>query len=94
MARLDLFLRNTGLIKQRSQAKRACDDDRVRVDGKPAKPSQEVRTGEIISISTETHYLEAEVLDIPLRPAAKKQRDRYFRILRQEHHDLDEDLSF
>ena len=38
MARLDLFLRNTGLIKQRSQAKRACDDDRVRVDGKPAKP--------------------------------------------------------
>lgn len=94
MARLDLFLKHTGLIKQRSQAKRACDDECVRVDGKPAKASQQVRPGEIIIIDTETHYLEAQVMDIPRHSPPKKQRDRYIRILREEHRDPTEDLSF
>ncbi len=94
MSRLDLFLQHTGLIKQRSQAKRACDEECVHVDGKPAKPGRQVRAGEVITIDTETHYLEAEVVDIPLRPPSKKQRNRYVRILRQEHRDPAEDLSF
>ena len=64
MARLDLILKHTGLVKQRTQAKRACDDDCVRVNGKPAKASQQIRPGEHIVIDTEIHYIEAQVLDI------------------------------
>ena len=94
LARLDLFLKHTGLIKQRTQAKRACDDECVQVNGKPAKASQQIRPGETIIIDTEMHYIEAQVLDIPRRSPAKKQRDRYVRILREEHRDPIEDLSF
>ena len=50
MTRLDMFLKHTGLIKQRSQAKRACDDGRVVLVGpsgeKTAKASQAVHVGE------------------------------------------------
>ena len=35
--RLDIFLKNTGLIKQRSDAKRACDAERVQIGDQPAK---------------------------------------------------------
>ena len=94
MVRLDLFLKNTGLVKQRGAAKRACDEGRVCIDGKRAKPAQKISVGEIITITAGTHCLEAEVLDIPLRPASREQRDRYYRLLRREQRDLDEDLSF
>ena len=92
--RLDLFLRNAGLIKQRSQAKRACDEDRVQVDGKPARPSHEVRSGQVISIWGATQWTEAEVLALPARPAPRKERCRYLRVLHAEARDPDEDLRF
>lgn len=92
--RLDLYLRNAGLFKQRSQAKQACDEDRVQVDGKPARPGQEVRSGQVISVSGATQWTEAEVLEIPLRPAPRKERGKYLRILRAEPRDPDEDLRF
>ncbi len=92
--RLDLFLKNTGLVKQRSEAKRACDENRVQVDGKPARPSHEVQTGQVISISGATQWTEAEVLAIPARPTPRKERCRYFRILCTETRDPDEDLRF
>jgi len=94
MARLDTFLKNTGLIKQRSEAKRACDQGRVLVDGQVAKPGRPVRIGEVISIETADRYVEAEILDIPARTPAKKERQRYCRILRQERRDPYADLAF
>ena len=94
MARLDLFLKNAGLIKQRSEAKRACEASRVQVDGAPAKPGREIRVGEIVSLELETCYAEVEVLKIPQRPLSKKQRQHYYCILRREDRDPSEDLSF
>ena len=41
--RLDMFLRNSGLVPRRPQAKQACDMGLVRLDGHAAKPSSEVR---------------------------------------------------
>ncbi|MYF92790.1 MAG: RNA-binding S4 domain-containing protein, partial [Gemmatimonadetes bacterium] len=35
--RLDIFLKNTGLIKQRSEAKRACDAGQVQIGGRQVK---------------------------------------------------------
>ena len=81
-------------MKQRSQAKRACDEDGIRVDGKPAKASRPVKAGEIITIDIAGRHVEAEVIDIPNRHAPKSQRDRYVRILRQEIADTDDYLTF
>lgn len=94
MARLDLFLKHTGLVKQRGEAKRACDEGRVWVNGQPAKASHSVKVGEVISLEMADRYLEAEILAIPERPPARRERDQYCRLLRQERRDPHLDLRF
>lgn len=92
--RLDIFLKNTGLIKQRSEAKRACDAGRVQIGGRPAKASHAVVVGEQIHIATPSRLLDIEVLGIPERPPSRRDRRRFYRILREEYLDPYEDLSF
>ena len=84
MARLDAFLKNAGLFKARSQARRACDEGRVRVGGAAARGSRTVRVGEVLEVETGGHRLQVEVLDLPLRPVARPERPRYVRELRRE----------
>jgi ribosomal 50S subunit-recycling heat shock protein len=49
--RLDKYLKVTRLIKRRTVANSACDADKVFVNGKAARASYEVRTGDIIEIN-------------------------------------------
>ncbi len=84
MARLDAFLKNAGLFKARSQARRACDEGRVRIDGAPARGSRTVRVGEVLEVEAGGHRLQVEVLDLPQRPVARPARSRYLRELRRE----------
>ena len=44
--RCDLLLSRLCLLKTRSQAGKACDEGRVRVNGHPAKPATEIRPGD------------------------------------------------
>lgn len=92
--RLDIFLKNTGLIKQRSEAKRACDAGRVQIGGRPAKASHSVAVGDQLHITTPTRLLDIEVLGIPTHPLARRDRRRFYRILHEEYRDPYEDLSF
>ena len=96
MTRLDQYLKYTGLFKQRSGAKRACQEGRVRVDGTLAKAARDVRIGEVLTIETPTHYLEAQVLGIPLRPVPKGRRAEFCRIIEERAQERDEEefLSF
>ena len=48
--RIDKFLKNARVIKRRTIAKEACDQDRVLVNGKTAKPGTEVEVGDEIEI--------------------------------------------
>lgn len=84
MSRLDLYLKNTGLFRQRSAARQACDAGQVWVADQPAKASREVRAGEVLRLSLPDSELEAEILAIPQRPVARKDRERYCRIIRTE----------
>ena len=92
--RLDIFLKNTGLIKQRSEAKRSCDAGRVHIGGQPAKASHVVIVGEQILIETDARLLDVEVIDVPTRPPAKRDRHRFYRVIRDERRDPYDDLSF
>ena len=49
--RLDKFLKVSRLIKSRTVANEACDAEKVSVNGKPARASYEVKTGDIIEIN-------------------------------------------
>lgn len=49
--RLDKFLKVSRLIKRRTVANEACDAEKVSVNGKVARASYEVKTGDIIEIN-------------------------------------------
>ncbi len=60
--RVDKFLKNSRLIKRRTIAKEACEQDRVFINGKVAKPGSEVKTGDIILIQFGNAQIKAKVL--------------------------------
>jgi ribosomal 50S subunit-recycling heat shock protein len=62
--RIDKFLKNSRLIKRRSIAKEACEQGRVKVNDKVAKPGTEVLVGDIIILELGTRIIKIEVLDI------------------------------
>lgn len=48
--RLDKYLKLARLIKRRTLAKEVAENERVFVNGKPAKPSKELKLGDEITI--------------------------------------------
>jgi len=66
----------------------------VRVDGQVAKASRSIHPGEIVGIELIDRYIEIEILDVPTRTPARKERARYSRLIRQERRDPYADLEF
>jgi len=48
--RIDKYLKVSRIIKRRTLAQEACDSGRVFINGKVAKPSTEVKIGDIIEV--------------------------------------------
>ncbi len=48
--RLDKYLKNARLIKRRTLANQACEQGRVKLNGRTAKPGAQVKTGDILEI--------------------------------------------
>ncbi len=48
--RVDLFLKESRIIKRRTIAKEFCDRGLVLVNGKTAKPSREIKDGDTLNI--------------------------------------------
>jgi ribosomal 50S subunit-recycling heat shock protein len=82
--RLDSFLSDSRLIKRRTQAKRACENKIVLVDGSVAKPGKEVRVGQRIIINFTNRTVEVEILEIPSRSVRKDEAKNLYRIIREE----------
>lgn len=62
--RLDKYLKVSRLIKRRTIANEACDNQRVSVNGRTAKASYEVKVGDIIEIRFGQKTLKIEVLAV------------------------------
>ena len=62
--RLDKYLKVSRLIKRRTVANEACDNERVSVNGKVARASYEVKLGDVIEISFGQKTVKVEVLTI------------------------------
>lgn len=78
--RLDKFLKVSRLIKRRTVANEACDAGRVFVNGKVAKASVNVKTGDIIEITFGTKAVKVEVLEIA-DTSRKEEAKELFRYL-------------
>ena len=68
--RLDKFLKVSRLIKRRTLAKEVASANRILVNGALAKPSKELKIGDIITIEFGTKTVEVKVID--LNPTTKK----------------------
>ncbi|MDD3705428.1 MAG: RNA-binding S4 domain-containing protein [Clostridiaceae bacterium] len=75
--RLDKYLKNSRLIKRRTIAKDACEGEKVYLNGKQAKPSAEVKVGDIIEIVFGERRIKAEVTDITDNASKASAREMY-----------------
>ncbi len=62
--RLDKYLKVSRIIKRRTVANDACDTEHVRVNGRPAKASYDVKTGDVIEVTFGQRTLKVRVLDV------------------------------
>ena len=62
--RLDKYLKVSRLIKRRTVANGACDAQKVYVDGKPARASDDVKVGDTIEINMGKTPLKIKVLKV------------------------------
>lgn len=62
--RLDKYLKVSRLIKRRTVAKNASLSDRILVNGILAKPSKEVKVGDVLSITFGTKVLEVKITSL------------------------------
>jgi ribosomal 50S subunit-recycling heat shock protein len=88
--RLDLYLKVSRLIKQRSAAKDAVMDGLVTHNGAPAKAGREVKVGDRIGVETERRRLEVEVLEVPWGNVPKARAASLYRVVASEPLEEDE----
>ena len=62
--RLDKYLKVSRLIKRRTVANEACDNERVMVNGKPARASYAVKPGDILELRFGERILRVEVVSV------------------------------
>jgi len=62
--RIDKFLKNSRIIKRRTVAKEACEQGRITVNEKIAKPGTEVKQGDIIFIQFGNRSLRVRVEEL------------------------------
>ena len=80
--RLDLFLKNTRLIKRRTAAKDAASSGGVLLNGHPAKAGRDVGPGDVLTLlEEEGPGVRIKILQAALRPVPKGREGEFFEIL-------------
>jgi ribosomal 50S subunit-recycling heat shock protein len=81
--RIDLLLKALCLTKTRSRAQKGCEAGGISINGRKAKPSAEVRAGDIVEIRYPRAIVAVEILEIPAGQVPRKDRERFFRVVRE-----------
>lgn len=76
--RLDLVLKLSGLIKRRTVAKELADRGRILINDKIAKPSSEVKEGDILELKLGNRVL---IVEINFEQRYKKEFPTYKEVL-------------
>ncbi len=72
MSRLDKFLWSVRIYKTRSDAAEACKSGKIKINGVQAKPSREVKSGEVLEVRKLNIFYKYEIIEqIERRQPAK-----------------------
>jgi ribosomal 50S subunit-recycling heat shock protein len=85
--RLDLFLKKTRLLRQRAVAKALCDAGAVSINGRRAKPGQDVRPEDRLHLSLPQRTLDVRVRALPQGNVARGAAADYIEILEERQTD-------
>ncbi len=88
--RLDKFLKTSRILKRRTVSKELADQQRVYVNGKVAKPSTEVKVGDVIRILFGYRELTIRVLMIQ-KQVNKNDAALMFEVIEEKKIDKQED---
>lgn len=75
--RIDKYLKVSRIIKRRTVAQEVCDASRIFVNGKPAKPSKEVKIGDVVTVEFGNRTLSVRVLSIENTQSKEKASSMY-----------------
>jgi len=75
--RLDRFLKVSRIIKRRTMAKEVCDNGRVSVNGRAAKPGAEIKVGDLLELDFGSKRIKIEVLGTPNTVRVDQAKDMY-----------------
>jgi ribosomal 50S subunit-recycling heat shock protein len=89
---VDVFLKQSRLVKRRSIAKELCDEGCVLVNGRDARAGREVDAGDEITLNLRDRSLAVEVLSIPERPPSAAGAKEIYRVVRDDRRTEDEDI--
>lgn len=81
--RLDKFLKVSRVLKRRTIAAEACDAGHVSVNGKVAKPSHQLKIGDVVTITFASGMFRFEVLQL-LNTSFKDQAQQMYKILEEQ----------
>jgi ribosomal 50S subunit-recycling heat shock protein len=80
--RLDKWLKVSRLIKRRTVANEACDNDRVTANGRSVKASYDVKVGDVLELRFGERVTRVEVLEVS-EHVGKADAPAMYRELRQ-----------
>lgn len=69
--RIDLALKYLCLVKSRSSVRHLCEDESLRVNDRPVKPSTPLRPGDRVAIRSPRRTLVVEILRVPERQLSR-----------------------
>lgn len=75
--RIDKYLKNSRVIKRRTLANEACEQGRVKINDKTAKPGSEVKLGDIIEIQFGNNNTKIEVTSISEHVSKADSKEMY-----------------
>ncbi len=79
--RLDLLLNKLCIVKTRSIAKKACDNNAVKVNNSVTKASHEIKVGDTIECQLFGYKTIIKIIKMPVANVAKKDVLEYYEIL-------------
>ena len=81
--RLDKFLKVSRLVKRRTVAAELCQGGHVQINGKVAKPSVEMKTGDKVQIRFGNRLLTVQVITVPAKAVSAQEADSLYQILEE-----------